>query len=298
MDPNRPYISVSMEKLPVFGGDRPEKSSIALWWLGQAGFAIETGGCRILIDPYLSDSLAVKYAGTEFPHIRMMPPPIQPGELENVDYILCSHSHTDHMDPGTLPEVLNANPQCRIAIPRSMLNYALEIGLPERSLRPVNSGETIQPCPEIQAKAIPAAHETLRVDESGNHHYLGYIIKTPWMNLYHSGDCVPYPGLGGVIKAEHIDVALLPVNGRDEYRLNKGILGNFHSQEAVELCRVAGIKVLFPHHFGMFDFNTVPIESLKLEVAMIANETQMIIPEPGWMYTIRKSSSPHERRDS
>ncbi len=298
MDPDRPVITVSMEKLPVFGCDMPGDSCIALWWLGQAGFAIEAQALRIVIDPYLSDSLAVKYAGTEFPHIRMMPPPILPGDLRQIDYILCSHSHTDHMDPGTLPEVLRTNPECRIVLPRSMISYAQGIGLPENVLCPLNSGESIHPRAEIKIKAIPAAHEILRVDESGNHHYLGYIIKTPWINLYHSGDCIPYEGLYEIIKTERIDVALLPVNGRDEYRLSKGILGNFYSREAVELCREAGIKILFPHHFGMFDFNTIPVDCLQQEAAMIANEIQMIVPEPGWMYKISKSSSPLERRNS
>ena len=36
------------------------------WWLGQAGFAIRHSRGTLLVDPYLSDSLAVKYAGSRF----------------------------------------------------------------------------------------------------------------------------------------------------------------------------------------------------------------------------------------
>ena len=36
----------------------------SLYWLGQAGFVLDIGAHRLLIDPYLSDSLAAKYAGT------------------------------------------------------------------------------------------------------------------------------------------------------------------------------------------------------------------------------------------
>ena len=32
------------------------------WWLGQSGFLLQWKGNRILIDPYLSDSLTKKYA--------------------------------------------------------------------------------------------------------------------------------------------------------------------------------------------------------------------------------------------
>ena len=37
-------------------------------WLGQAGFLIRWREFRLVIDPYLSDSLATKYRGTRFPH--------------------------------------------------------------------------------------------------------------------------------------------------------------------------------------------------------------------------------------
>ena len=42
-----------------------------LWWLGQSGFLLQWKGKRILIDPYLSDSLTKKYAATDKPHTRM-----------------------------------------------------------------------------------------------------------------------------------------------------------------------------------------------------------------------------------
>jgi len=45
--------------------------SFHLWWLGQSGFLIQWQGKHLLIDPYLSDSLTEKYAGTDKPHIRM-----------------------------------------------------------------------------------------------------------------------------------------------------------------------------------------------------------------------------------
>ena len=45
-------------------------------WLGQAGFLLSVDSDHLLVDPYLSDSLARKYAGTVFPHIRLRPVPV------------------------------------------------------------------------------------------------------------------------------------------------------------------------------------------------------------------------------
>ena len=42
-----------------------------LWWLGQSGFLVQWRGRHLLLDPYLSDSLTLKYAATDRPHVRM-----------------------------------------------------------------------------------------------------------------------------------------------------------------------------------------------------------------------------------
>jgi hypothetical protein len=60
-----------------------------------------------------------------------------------------------------------------------------------------------------------------------------------------------------------IHVAILPVNGRDAQRTAAGIPGNFTFDEAVELCRQAGIDSLLVCHFGIFDFNTVGRETFS-----------------------------------
>ena len=54
---------------------------VSLYWLGQAGFLIDTGSKRLLIDPYLSDSLAEKYRDRGFSHERMIAPPIAIADL-------------------------------------------------------------------------------------------------------------------------------------------------------------------------------------------------------------------------
>ena len=81
----------------------PPGEALRLCWLGQAGFVIDGGGLRAVIDPYLSDSLAEKYRGKAFAHRRMMPAPVAPDGIAHVDLVLATHAHTDHLDLGTLP---------------------------------------------------------------------------------------------------------------------------------------------------------------------------------------------------
>ena len=234
---------------------------VALAWLGQAGFVLRIGEAVVLVDPYLSDSLAAKYRGRRFDHARMMPAPIAPDGFPRVDLVLCTHRHGDHMDPGTLPVLASRHPRCRFVVPAAERESAVALGLAATRLLLADAGQTLRPLPDadLLLRPVAAAHERLEQDAQGRHRYLGYGIEAGGHRLYHSGDCVPYPGLLEAVRALAPDVALLPVNGRDAERAAAGVPGNFTLDEAIALCAAANIPTLIPHHFGMFAFNTVAV---------------------------------------
>lgn len=250
----------------------------AIWWLGQAGFLLKSSeGKFAAIDPYLSDSLAKKYAGKIFPHIRLHPTPICPEELPPISVYLVTHGHTDHMDPETLANFTKAD-DYRIFCPSSQTEKAIERGADGARVKPINSGET-DSFGGFQIAAIPAAHEELVVDELGFYEALGYVVRFDELTVYHSGDCTPFRGLAERLKEHSPSVALLPVNGRDRYRLTNGVPGNFFAEEALQLCLDAGIGELVPHHWGLFDFNTVPVEELQSK--LVHPQVTVRIPEVG-----------------
>jgi L-ascorbate metabolism protein UlaG (beta-lactamase superfamily) len=258
-----------------------------VWWLGQAGFAFRFGKFSMLIDPYLSDSLAKKYKSSEFPHIRMMTPPLKPYEARHINYILCTHRHADHMDAETIMPIFANNPCCKCLFPRAWEKHLIDFGAQEKDLITINNEEVVNLNDKISVKAIPSAHESLEVDAEGNHLYLGYIIKFKNITIYHSGDCVPYNGLLENLQKYKIDIAFLPINGRDEFRKSRGIPGNFTFEEASKLCLDAKIKYLIPHHFGLFDFNTISLDELKSKIAKINNKgLATIVPEINKKYLL------------
>ena len=251
---------------------------VTLWWLGQAGFAIRAGGSRILIDPYLSDSLAQKYAGTRFPHIRMMPPPLTVDQLPPLDWVLCTHAHSDHMDPGTLTALAASQPLCRFVVPRAEKAKSMQRGLPPDRTVLVNAGEHLALADGLELDVLPSAHEHLCTNDAGEHHYLGFVLDLGGTRIYHSGDAAPFPGWISLLRQQRIDVALLPVNGRDEQRRCNGIPGNTTLEEALALCRESGIAWMIAHHFGMFDFNTVDVAVLTAAAAQ-SQSPRCIVPD-------------------
>ena len=237
----------------ALAGKQPDK--LHLWWLGQSGFLIQWQGRHLLLDPYLSDSLTRKYAGMDKPHVRMTERVIAPERLGFVDIVTSSHNHTDHLDAGTLIPLLQSNPDLKIIVSHFNLAFAAErLQLPVDRLMPITVDAPPMVVDPFTISAIPAAHERLEQDENGHHRYIGLIVNAGQWTIYHSGDCVPYEGLVERLQHGKIDLALLPINGRDPAR---GVPGNFTGKEAARLGRQINASLVIPCHYEMFEFNTV-----------------------------------------
>ena len=245
-----------------------------LWWLGQSGFLIQWQGHHLLIDPYLSDSLTKKYAGTNKPHVRMTERVIAPERLDFVDLVTSSHNHTDHLDGETLIPLLKANPNLTVIVPRANVSFAAErLQVPPERLTPIRAdGEAIRMDP-FMLHAIPSAHETLELDENGDHRFIGLIIQIGDWTIYHSGDCIPYEGLADRLRNWKIDLALLPINGRDPTR---GVAGNFTGEEAAQLGKQIHSDLIVPCHYEMFEFNTVSPEGFVRSAEQIGQKYRLL----------------------
>lgn len=238
-----------------------------LWWLGQSGFLIQWQGHHLLIDPYLSDSLTKKYTGTNKPHVRMTERVIAPERLDFVDVVTSSHNHTDHLDGETLTPLLKANPHLTLLVSRANINFAAErLQVPAKRLTSIRvGGESVNINP-FTFYAIPSAHEALEQDEHGDHRYIGLILQAGKWTIYHSGDCVQYNGLVEHLKRWEIDIAILPINGRDPAR---GVAGNFTAEEAAQLGKQINAGMVIPCHYDMFEFNTVsPQEFVQTAITL------------------------------
>jgi L-ascorbate 6-phosphate lactonase len=243
----------------------PAAGSLTVWWLGQSGFLIKSRHGLLAVDLYLSEHLTKKYEETNRPHVRMTRAPLRGGDLCNIDLVLASHKHSDHLDPGTMPDLLAASPGAIVVVPESIIDHALELGLPRKKLVGLDAGDTME-LAGFRVHAVPSAHEGLDTDTHGRHLYLGYVIEADGRRLYHSGDSVAYPGLIERLGSEPFDVLFLPINGRDPAR---GVPGNMTAAEAAQLAAAVRPRFVVPHHYDMFTFKTVPIASFTAEASRL-----------------------------
>ena len=225
---------------------RAASGPLDLWWLGQSGFLVAWEGRHLLLDPYLSDSLTRKYAGTDKPHVRMTERVIDPARLAFADVVTASHAHTDHLDPDTL----RALPDATLVAPAAHRELAAERA--GREPVTIDDGETVEVA-GFAITAVPAAHEAIERDADGRMLHLGYVVRCGPFALYHAGDTVRYDGMAERVGA--VDVALLPINGRAPERR---VAGNLNGEEAAALARELPARQAVPMHFDMFEFNTEP----------------------------------------
>jgi L-ascorbate 6-phosphate lactonase len=233
------------------------RGEVALWSLGQSGFVLKGHGGVAVIDPYLSNSVE---EASELPHgtwARSFAPPVAPEELGCVDVLLTTHAHQDHCDRVTIEAVLGASPSGRICGPypvRQMLN---EWGIPATRVMPFPLDHPVH-VGGIEVTAVPAAHHGFDCNAAGEPAYVGYVLGFDGVRVYHAGDTLLYDGLEARLRPLRIDVALLPVNGRDAVRERLGIIGNTDAREAFWLAEAIGAPIVVPMHNDLFDVNRLP----------------------------------------
>ena len=235
-----------------------QSDTLHIWWLGQSGFLLQYNGKPLLFDPYLSDSLSHKYANTDKPHVRVSERVVEPKMLTMIDVVTSSHNHTDHLDADTLLPLIAANPAIHFVIPeanRAFIADRLSTNLDWPGLEwPIGltDGQTIT-IDGFVFHGVPAAHNELERDAEGRCKFMGYVVEIGPYRVYHSGDTLWYEGMVETLRPFNIDVAFLPINGNKPERR---VAGNLDPDEAAQLGHAIGAKLVIPHHYDLFEFNT------------------------------------------
>lgn len=224
-----------------------DEGEYALCHLGQHSFILKLGETVIYIDPYLTPEKT-----------RLIGPLLAPDEITNAAVITGSHDHGDHIDRPAWPGIASASPNARFVLPKAVKTSVVD----ETKIEPdrvvgLNDGQSVE-LAGVKITAVAAAHEFLDRDETtGLYPYLGYVFEGSGVTVYHSGDCCIYEGLQTRLKKWSLDLALLPINGRDARRLKHNCIGNMTYQEAADLAGVLRPRLTIPAHYDMFAMNSL-----------------------------------------
>ncbi|WP_174614666.1 MBL fold metallo-hydrolase [Virgibacillus ihumii] len=232
------------------------ENAVALWHLGQSGVLVKANKTICYFDPYLSNYIEDNNL-VEPPGLlkRNFDSPMQPKDINNANVVFITHDHLDHLDPETLKGIKKFSPHANFVCPAPSIYRLTGIGVKEDNIYAAKANKKLK-VNGLDVIPIPAKHEKFCKDKNGNHYYLGYVVYINGIVFFHAGDTLAYTDLVKYLQPLSVDIACLPINGQDWRRNEQGAMGNMDFRDAVEISQAAGIDLLIPVHYDLFESNT------------------------------------------
>jgi L-ascorbate metabolism protein UlaG (beta-lactamase superfamily) len=238
-------------------------------YIGHATVLIEMNGMRILTDPVLRHRLGL------LRHLRTV---IAPADYDNIDAVLISHVHLDHLDIPSLRLVEKGTP---IIVPQGTQKLLQRRGF--RNVVEMHIGDSIN-IGSISVRSTYARHGGKRYPFGTQADSMGYIIDGSH-SIYFAGDTDLFPEMADLW--DDLDLALLPIWGWGP-TLSKGHLNPYSAAEAL---RLLSPRFAIPIHWGTLHplgmgwmkprFLYDPPDDFVRHAATIAPDVKIHVVKPG-----------------
>lgn len=271
-------------ELPLTTLDGVPSEGVHALWLGQSGFLFSVDGTRVLVDAYLSNYLEHNHGSLPYSHERMMDAPISEDLYNQIDYVIITHGHEDHLDPGLVPELLAVNTKVQFVAPAGCKQRLVDLGVGERDIITTPLSEMVRLTDSIEVEAFAAAHPQA-VHDSERVPSVSYALTFGGKKLLFGGDTTVYAEWTRWVQSQHFDLMILPINGRDPVKEANGIVGNMNLHEAIIVALSADTPLLGTH-FGMFAFNTVDVAETRETLELLQLFDRVDITEAGVLYSL------------
>ena len=203
-------------------------NSLDITFVGHATVLLEMSGVRILTDPLLRNQIL---------HLRRQNRLVNPSAAQNVDAVLISHAHWDHLDIPSLKFVGHSTP---LIVPRGVEQILRRKGFQQVDELTVGESTTVG---KVSIRATFADHDGARLGLGQRTDSIGYLIEGSHL-VYFPGDTALYPEMANL--AEGLDLALLPVWG---WGPNLGP-GHMSPYQAALALRMLAPTLGIPIHWG------------------------------------------------
>ena len=223
----------------------PGKNEILFMWFNRyAGVTIKTPSKTLVIDPV----------------------DVKPRNFKNLDAVLITHEHYDHLDQPLVSEIHKLT-QCEVVADPTSAQRLQNVIPPEKL-------QAIQPDSEVKFGEV-----TVKAEKS-NHPAATpvslIITSEDGVKVYHTSDSLPFPEMAAIGKREKLDVVFCTV----------GIAPGTSPETGVEIARLTKPKVAVPYHTGLAADLKRFAELLKKDMPKVT----CLIPEVGKIYQVSKKA--------
>jgi N-acyl-phosphatidylethanolamine-hydrolysing phospholipase D len=205
--PKRKFVPVPVSRdelvqirKPDWGSDQ---SGLKATWIGHATFLIETTatpgksrGIRIFLDPVFSKRLSpVKFIGPK----RFTPTPCKLNEVPEVDVVMISHNHYDHLEVPTIKRLYAKNPRIHFFCGLNLKKWFLKRGIPSSNVTELDwwdeASVRVPGVGHVKLACVPAQHNSARtLHDTGKALWCSWVIQevpsseSTGKKLYFAGD--------------------------------------------------------------------------------------------------------------
>lgn len=201
-------------------------NTVSAQWLGHATFLVTSPeGYRILIDPWINGN-PVCPAGAK--------------DLSNVDLILVTHGHGDHIADAVPIALQSGAPVIGVV---ELCHWVKSKGV--HDTRGMNKGGT-QVAGPVSVTMVHADHSCGITDGDQivyGGEAVGYVVRfSNGYKVWHMGDTAVFGDMALIADIYRPDAVMMPIG--DHYTM--GVV------EAARAVRLTGVKKIIPMHFGTF----------------------------------------------
>jgi L-ascorbate metabolism protein UlaG (beta-lactamase superfamily) len=226
-------------------------NAITLAWLGHATVLINFYGVRILTDPVLFRRIGVDVGLGSIGPLRLVQCALRPDDLPEIDLVLVSHAHFDHLDTPSLAAVRGK--------PVAVMAMGTEDLLPRRHYSAVHElawghSQTIATRHgDVHVSGIEVKHWGARIRRDTWRGYTGFVVAREGRRLLIGGDTAITEAFRQHRAKGPFEAAVMPIGAYDPW-----IWNHCSPEQAVAMADAAGARLLVPVHHQSFQLSREP----------------------------------------
>jgi L-ascorbate metabolism protein UlaG (beta-lactamase superfamily) len=264
-----PGIKMSADELA-----KPVAPGLRSWWLGHASVLIEMDGVRILTDPMLSQRASpFQFIGPA----RLHPVPLPLEQWKNIDAVVISHDHFDHLDMDTIRQLSQGGTHFYVGL--GIGAHLERWQVPAAQIHEMDWWEQAS-IKGVVIHCTPARHYSGRTSMNNSTLWASWMVKGPTHSLYFSGDT----GYASHFKAikERLgapELALIKVGAYGDTWMDI----HMNPESAVQAYQDLGAQTLLPVHWATFNlaYHDWAEPVVRTVLAARAKGAQVVTPRVG-----------------
>jgi L-ascorbate metabolism protein UlaG (beta-lactamase superfamily) len=273
----RPITPASVKPEPSQWSD----AQVTLAWIGHSTVLINFFGVTILTDPVLFPRIGIRLPGFTIGPKRLTAPALEFHQLPQIDVVVLSHAHFDHLDLRTLrcfdraTSVITARATSDL-LKRTHFSNITELDWGESKTLSAAAGEMV-------IAAFPVKHWGARMQRDTRRGYNGYLIERSGGRIIFAGDTAMTESFAALRRHGPIDVAIMSISA-----YNPWIQSHSTPEQAVQMANAAGARFIVPVHHQTFRLSFEPFREPieRFEAALSKTPGRIALREIGQTFVL------------